>query len=205
MKKIFTRCLCLFAVILLSYKPSSAQTFEKEKSYLSVGYGFGTFLGSLSANLDDEEGFSSSLTGPIYGKYEYGITETFGIGINLAYVEYKFNYKYDDYDPYTGLPTKYIQTDTYSSFSGLIRANWHFGSSDKVDPYFGIGLGYRNGIWKHISNDPEGTRDAEFSIPIPFGFETTFGLRLLFSDNFGAYLEAGLAKSAMQVGLCGKF
>jgi opacity protein-like surface antigen len=204
MKKI---SIYLFSLSLISIfnNTASAQAYEEEKSYLSAGYGFGTFLGSLTTNFDDYEGFSTSLTGPVFVKYEYGITDKFGIGLNLAYFQFNMNYQYDGYDYALQQDVKYTEKDTYSTISALIRANWHFGDNDKVDPYFGLGLGYRTGNWTHTSTDPEGITSEDFSIPIPFGFETTFGVRVLFTDKIGAYAEAGLAKSAFQVGLCAKF
>ena len=70
--------------------------------------------------------------------------------------------------------------------------------------YWGMGMGYRSGSWKVTST---ATNYESPSLPdfIPFGFETTFGFRYLFTANIGAYAEAGLAKSFLQLGLTGKF
>ena len=40
---------------------------------------------------------------------------------------------------------------------------------------------------------------------IPLGFESTIGLRYLFTDNIGAYMELGWSKSLMQFGVVGRF
>ena len=210
MKKKITLFICLLtATMFMGAKTSSAQAFEEEKSVVSLGYGFGTLIGALASNIDGEQGYSYSSTGPIYAKWEYGVAENIGIGINLAYVSYDFKYSTDGsyYDASSGnyISTTYANEDKFSSFSGLLRVNWHFGDNDKLDPYYGIGLGYRTGTWTFTTTDPSGTNSGDFNNPIPLGFETTFGLRYLFSDNMGAYLEAGAAKSVIQVGLCGKF
>lgn len=185
--------------------------FQEKKSYISLGYGFGTFLGVGSAswlfgnNSFYQDNSNGSLTGPFYMKYEYGVTEDFGIGINLAYLEYKFSdSNYYGYYYFTSNQVQFTRTYTYTSFSGLLRANWHFGNSDKVDPYFGFGLGYRTGTWKYTSNDPLGTKGTSI-VSLPFGFETTFGIRIRFSEHVGAYAEAGLAKSAVQLGCTIKY
>lgn len=205
MKKKFSLFICLLtATMFMGAKTSSAQAFEEEKSVVSLGYGFGTFIGAIASSFDNNPGYSYSSFGPMYAKWEYGVAENIGIGINLAYVKYTFNYNYDGYDN-NGNSATYQEKDEFASFSGLLRINWHFGDNDKLDPYYGIGLGYRTGTWSYTTNDPSGTNSGDLNTPIPFGFETTFGLRYLFSENWGAYLEAGAAKSVMQVGLCGKF
>ncbi len=204
MKKTVILLVCFLVAIFVEERTSCAQAYQKEKSVVSLGYGFGTFVGSLANAIENNDAYKYSSFGPIYGKYEYGIAENIGIGLNLAYVRHTFEYNYNDYD-INGNPAVYQQKDEFTSFSGLLRINWHFGDNNKVDPYYGIGMGYRTGHWSHTSTDPYGTYSADFSTFFPLGFETTFGVRVLLSDNFGAYLEAGLAKSVIQVGLCGKY
>jgi hypothetical protein len=187
--------------------------FQKQKSYLSAAYGFGTFLGWGNWDYYNGEQYTSSTTGPVYVKYEYGVTEDFGIGINLAYLEYKYSYKYNSW--YNGTQVYFTETDTYTSFSGLLRANWHFGQSEKIDPYYGFGLGYRTGTIKYTSDDPNGSQHNYYGYNFwywgngnrffPVGFETTFGVRIKFSSNVSAFAEAGVAKSAVQFGLTAKF
>ena len=204
MKKRTTIFFCLLATMFMGAKNSSAQAYEEGQSAVSLGYGFGTFIGALANTFENQSGYEYSSFGPMYLKYEYGVAENIGIGLNLAYVQYTFEFNYDDYD-INGNPATYREEDKFSSFSGLLRINWHFGDNDKLDPYYGLGVGYRTGSWSVTSNDPDGTYSATYETIIPFGFETTFGVRFLFSDNFGAYLEAGAAKSVVQLGLCGKF
>ncbi len=213
MKKTLTLFLCLLTAMFMGGKTSSAQAFEEEKSVVSLGYGFGTLASALAANFKSEDGYKFTNFGPMYAKWEYGIGESIGVGINIAYVAYTFEYNttnqaitgYDAFGNPTYSNSTYNYKDEFNSVSALLRINWHFGDNDKLDPYYGIGIGYRTGNWSFTSNDPSGTQSVDLVNPIPLGFETTFGLRFLFSENFGAYLEAGAAKSVMQVGFCGKF
>jgi hypothetical protein len=194
----------LFLFSVLTITSAHAQVFSEEKSYATVGYGFGTYIGALASTIDDYDDFTTTITGPVYGKYEYAVAEKFGIGVNLAYVNYHFEWLEDGYNYVNGQSIKYRSSIEYTSFSALIRGNWHFGKNEKVDPYFGFGLGYRTGVFTYKSDDPydEGN---DFDLPQPFGFETTFGLRLMFGEHIGAYAEAGIAKSAIQIGLTTKF
>lgn len=182
--------------------------FRQHKSYVSLGYGFGIFYTYHSSSwfnsghnypygIDES---NASPTGPVYGKFDYGVTEDFSIGINLAFLEYTFKDSYSEYDPNSYLMVQYDRTATFTTFSGLLHANWHFGKSEKIDPYFGLGLGYRSDNWTFTSNGLQQFTDYYYQ-NFPLGFETTFGIRMKFSEHVGAYVEVGLAKSVMQGGL----
>lgn len=56
------------------------------------------------------------------------------------------------------------------------------------------------------NNDPQADfKSVEFKNPINFGMDLTFGTRVMFSDNIGAYAEVGIAKAVLQLGLTAKF
>jgi hypothetical protein len=192
--------LVLIAAAIISSGTATAQAFTKDNNYISAGYGFGTFAHAIIHSFTDKIGFDYSTTGPLYFKYERGLSNTVGLGLNLAYAQYSISYQ-DNTDNSTAL---YKFSLVHSSFSALLRLNLHIGNGEKFDPYWGIAAGYRSGSWKVTST---ATDYESPSVPdlIPFGFETTFGFRYLFTENIGAYAEAGLAKSFFQVGLTAKF
>lgn len=183
---------------LFNVNKSNAQAFKMNQNSISVGYGFGTIIGSVLNDIADQTNYHVSYTGPLYFKFENAVSEKVGFGINFAYAQYVASYNY-----YSGID--YTETDTYTTYSILGRINFHFGSSEKFDPYFGFGVGYRNGEFKYSTTDPNGPRDSNYSFPFPFGFETTIGSRLYFSENIGMYVEFGAAKSVLQLGLTAKF
>jgi hypothetical protein len=183
--------------------------FEGFKYCISAGYGIGVgshvWLYGYGNNGYNSDASDGPLVGPFYLKFEGRISDEWGIGINLAYLEKDWDYEYSQYYmyPYT---TTYTEHYHYTSFSGLIRANWHFSESDKIDPYFGFGLGFRNGKIKYSTNYMyQVNYDYNDDDGFPLGFETTLGLRYLVSKHFGAYVEAGIAKSVVQFGLIRKF
>lgn len=188
---IFLSGTCLFIQTLC------AQSFNKDENSFSAGYGFGTIIKPFFFDSETYSESSSSLNGPFYIKYESAISENIGLGINLAYAQY--NLVYDSY--FYSSPPSYQTNLVYTTFSILARMNIHFGDFKKFDPYWGFGVGYRNGSVKSTSNNPNGLTQMPISINFPFGFETTLGVRFYATDNFGLYLETGLAKSVMQVGL----
>ncbi|MEZ5013138.1 MAG: outer membrane beta-barrel protein [Chitinophagales bacterium] len=202
MKKI-TLLLVSLSVGLLTVHTAKAQAFEEGNSYISVGYGFPNLLGSIFKAYEEYNDYHASSTGPIYGKYEYAINDHIGVGALVNYSSTKVTYQYDSFDD-NGDPAVYGYEVKWSSFSILGRVNWHFGESDKFDPYFGVGMGYRSSSYTVTSDDPY-LDNWEIGTLIPFGMEITVGGRYFFTDAIGVYAELGFAKSPFQVGLTAKF
>jgi opacity protein-like surface antigen len=205
MKKIVF-AITMFSILCLTRTETSAQAFSEGGHTISAGYGFVTFMGALKSSVEDNDennNIKFKNFGPLYFKYEYGVAEHIGLGINFAYATNEISYNYDDIDD-NGNDVVYKEVDTRKTYSILARVNFHFGDAEKFDPYLGVGLGYRDAKWTFESNDPDGF-NADYKTLVKFGFETTVGVRYFFSDNFGLYGEVGGAKSIVQLGLCGKF
>jgi len=182
----------------------TAQVFKEGQHALSFGYGAGTLIGALNATFDTYADLSTSTLGPLYGKYEYGITENIGLGVNFAYGTNQWSYRYSSVDA-VGNPTTYTETTDRTHFSVLARINFHFGNEEKFDPYVGLGMGYRDATWSTNSQDPLGGSGVVFRGLVPLGLEMTIGARYFFSPNIGLYAEVGAAKSVVQGGLIVKF
>jgi opacity protein-like surface antigen len=196
MKRVFI----FIAAGVFSIHSVCGQAFVEGNNIVAAGYGFNSFARAVIKSFSDKAGFDYSTTGPIYLKYERALNNTVGLGLNLAYAQYSIGY---DDQASTGSQL-YSYSLVHTSFSALARLNLHIGNGEKWDPYWGIGMGYRSGSWKVTSTatDYESPAVPDF---IPFGFETTFGLRYFIADNIAVYAEMGLAKSLWQAGLVTKF
>ena len=71
---------------------SKAQAFEQGKSNVSIGYGTENITQKLIKASSSNASFS--VLGPMFVKYEYGVSEHIGFGLNLAYAS--AGYTYDD-------------------------------------------------------------------------------------------------------------
>jgi predicted porin len=199
MKKVNLYC-SLFAVVVGMFVASSAraQSFEQGKFIISGGYGFGNLARAVLKQYQDEAGYKASSLGPLFGKFEYAVSDRVGIGLNVAHIGVGASYQVDNGDG--GMATEEFR---WNNTSILARVNLHFAKSEKFDAYWGAGLGYRFGSWKWESE----TIDSNNEIPtvFPFGFETTIGARYYFIKNLGIYAEAGIAKAPIQFGLSAAF
>lgn len=191
----------LFAAIAsvsLNAPDAQAQAFTEGSNNIYLGYGAVTLLGSISRNFDSYSDVNYSSLGPIYVKYEHGVTEDIGLGISFAYATNEWVYKY------TSLDQVYTETTERSTYSILARFNYHIGDSEKFDPYIGFGVGFRDATWTSKS-DGATSSGVELKSLFPFGMDLTFGTRYFFTDNIGLYAEVGAAKSVVQGGLAVKF
>lgn len=177
----------------------SAQVFNEGDIFVSLGYGTPN-LGKSVLNLyDDEDGFDAKGFGPLHAKFEYGITEKIGIGLSVNHVNFSGEWTEASLDG-NGNSVNYNYKFSRNATAANLRVNWHFSNSDVVDAYWGFGIGYNRGVSKWTTNEPN-FDDGSIGDLIPLGFETTLGIRAMFTDNIGVYGEVGLAKSLIQGGL----
>lgn len=180
------------------------QAFTKSYSLISAGYGFSDFsIENYAFNILDDIHITRT-TGPVFLKYEHGLTEHLGMGINFAILQSDYTYSVQ-YDSAGVLAHKDVE-DSYLRYSVLARLNYHFGTYNKFDPYIGMSLGYRSPL-EIITTEQNGgfTSMHIYSDSNIFGFELTLGARYFISKNFGLYTEFGLAKAPIQAGLVLKF
>ncbi|MEN8839192.1 MAG: outer membrane beta-barrel protein [Flavobacteriales bacterium] len=182
---------------LFSFQAKS-QAFQIESHNFSVGYGFGNFGNAVLNTYENNSNYSYSSTGPLFFKYEYGISENFGIGVNATYLTGIAGFNSESNG------TTYYNEISRTGYNIMLRFNWHFGEHDMIDPYFGIAAGFRNNDWQSDFGDPN-IENLSVSTIFPLGLEATFGTRFFITENIGAYVEVGLARAIMQVGLTSTF
>jgi opacity protein-like surface antigen len=178
--------------------------FAQGKFVISAGYGFPN-LGKavIQAVIDashNPTNVKATSIGPLHFRAEYALSDGVGLAASINYIS--AGVKWTSMNDTTLM--LYDNSLSRSSLSVLARLNFHFAVSEHVDPYFGIGAGYKGVTWSIKSADPN-VNNYSIKPFSPFGFETTIGVRFYITEGFGFYTEIGLAKSLMQVGLVGSF
>ena len=188
----------LLALMLLVGLSSNAQAFEKGKSYASLSYGFQALsFGTLFKQYQSYGTYKYSQIGPIGLQYEYALSEDIGIGISAGYTGTTVSWNgYDD-------PTNNYKY-TGSKITANARLNVHMGDHDKLDPYFGFGLGYKSNNWDLETNDSF-FNGVSFKAIVPVSMEAKFGLRYFFIPQLAAFGELGIGHGFAHIGLTGKF
>ena len=202
MKKVLFVSAILLAVSTSTFAQDDAGgAYTQGSSTVAAGYGFGSIWKKLFklSSMFSGGSYKTSSTGPFSLTYEYGVAEKISVGVAVSYSQVKGTYT----DPSNLPEDNYI--DKLTNFSVIARGNYHFGSSEKFDPYIGAGVGYYNFKYESVYGD--GTKTGNlFAIPGAFGFNGQLGAKYYFSPNFGAFAEVGYVAGGFgQVGLVGKF
>lgn len=177
--------------------------FGEHKFVISAG--FGIPVNPLRAEVrkhEGEFGYSYSGFGPAHARFEFGLSDKIGLAFGVNTNNWEASWTHQDSANPSFRHTDHIERNVLS-FIG--RMNVHFGVTDRLDPYWGIGFGYRNVQYSRTSTDPKYDWGFKVTSPINIGFETTLGLRYYFVDWVGIYAELGLAMSIVQGGVVFKF
>ncbi|MBK7442806.1 MAG: outer membrane beta-barrel protein [Chitinophagales bacterium] len=195
MKKMKLMVAAIACFIMLS-NFAKAQDFTPGSLTFSAGYGFPS-IAKTTFKLVEGDNINSSFYGPFYGKAEFALNETVGFGVNFAYASGSATYLTQDNE----IDTLFYNSGVnYKAFSILARFNFHFGNSDRFDPYAGIGLGYRNNNYSYTGGDPD-SQPSDINGFFHMGADLTIGARMYLTENIGIYGEVGVAKTPIQVGL----
>lgn len=180
------------AILTASFK-SNAQFFEEDYNFLQVGYGVGLGYGKILNAYQAYEGYNFSGFGPFAASYERGITDNFGLGVQIGFSSYGGKW----------LQTGYSYDYRYTALSVMARGAYHFDIRNRdLDPYIGLGIGFSKYSVNYTSNSPGfNSESSNISIGSPLSYQLFVGARYMFNDNFGIYGEAGYGLSALNVGL----
>lgn len=179
------------------------EAFGENKFIVSAG--FGIPVNPLRAEVrkhEGEFGYSYSGFGPAHAKFEYAISDKIGLMLGVNTNNWSASWTHQDTANPSFRHSDHIERNVLS-FIG--RINVHFGVTKRLDPYWGIGFGYRNVRYSRTSTDPMYDWGFKVTSPINIGFETTLGLRYYFADWIGIHTELGLAMSIVQGGVVFKF
>lgn len=204
MKKILFAAVLFTCVATTASAQDEGAAYSQGQSTVTLGYGLGNIYKKLFKFSGGFGGFFGtgnykvSSTGPFALTYEYGVADHISVGVLLGYTSVTGKYTdatfpADNYD------------EKLTNMQAVLRGNYHFGSSEKFDPYIGLGVGYYN--FKYKYNDASGTTsNSFFAVPTSFAFNGQLGAKYYFSSNVGVFLEAGYVAGAYgQGGLAFKF
>ncbi len=196
----------LIIAVSCHYANTNAQDIGK--NYVSIGAGFPNLPRYFFNTFSTMDKFKSTGTGPYHLKYENRIKTWLGIGASINHMTYTVTYTEKVSDTVQGIivpnNVKISSNNTALNF----RANIHFINPEKyekLDVYFGIGLGYRFGKLRISSDYEQYTPSIKLPNVSKIGFETTLGMRYFIDNWIGFYLELGPAKSIVQAGLTARF
>lgn len=122
---------------------------------------------------------------------EYGISDRISAGLAGSYAQIK------------GESNRFELKDQLTIWTLLLRGNYHFFRSQKLDAYCGAGFGVSNSKYE---NKDLNNANLNEDVPSNFDYSGQLGLRYFPLPYVGAWVELGyVGGSFAQVGACVKF
>ncbi len=194
MKKL--KCFVFGAACILSANLVSAQALEEGNMLVEGYYGFPNLYTSVF-KAAYSTGFESNLEvgsiGPLGGRFEYMMSDKFGIGLDVGYSQSSITFTEEG----SLSTTRYEYDFTTSKLGFMVTFNYHFDFvPDNMDLALGLGAGYGSRKFEFTSNEPGYQRtDIESIIPIASRLGATF--RYFFTDNIGANVGIGIGQGGL--------
>lgn len=208
----------IFGATLALSSSSFAQTEVGEGNVIIDPY-----VGTLQTNIlrseptlfEDETLSNWKLNGGqfAYGlRAEYMVADNLGLGLDFNYVKSGSNYDITSTELVYNQTTMQNESVTrtynwdYTSvrIRAMLRVNYHFVQSDRVDAYTGFAVGYKHANREWTVEDPNATQD-QLELDgalIPVAARLALGTRIYFTDNIGMMIELGAGGGApIQLGL----
>jgi outer membrane protein W len=171
----------------------SAKAYKKNSSNIELGYGIYNFWTGVLDKGVQIPGYTTNSLGPFSIIYEYGITKRFSGGAALSCSRVR------------GESKRFQIADQITTWSVLLRANYHFFTSAKLDPYVGGGVGISRSIYKNLDPNTVAT-DYEGNVPNTFEPNVQLGIKYFPLEHFGFCAEIGYVGGALGlIGIAAKF
>lgn len=137
--------------------------------------------------------------GPFGLRAEYFVSKRFSIGLNYNYskVYVKGNVKVKVDNDNGGQEERvFPYKASLPRYRIMASASYHMGESEKVDPYFSVGVGYNGMKLKE-----EEYHVGSVTIPVPpLSARLEFGIRYFFIPNLGIHGQFGLGGGPLLAG-----
>lgn len=175
-----------------------AQSFEKGKTFVSVGVGLMHIGQMYKKDLDDDLFSTTTVTRyqalPLALQIEYAASERWSFNLSTYFEHYEVD---RNFIPLFGKDRIY-QQNVLELLSFVARTNLHLGKKgSRFDPYFSGGLG--------ITHLFEGQLSDTFYEKNSVTAELKLGGRYFLAKHLAAHIELGLGTILLQTGLTAKF
>ncbi len=181
---------------------------QSEKSYyphrMMAGIGYEVLNPARFIDkLIDSENFETSTFGVVSLQYTYELAPIFDLGVDAGYSQTLVEWNIPEY--YVESLDEVIDANfnaEFNKFTLNLRGNVHFTKDSKVDPYTALGIGFKMSRWKFSSNAP-GFNPTIFAPPMSLLLR--FGVRFMFTEYVGAFVEGGIGHGALRGGITAQF
>ena len=192
MKKLILFSILIAFALHVPAQRTKAKAFHQYNSQVTAGYGIGNFWTVFLDKAIEIPGYKVHSLGPFSLLYEFGITNHISSGMAFSYSRAR------------GKAERFQIADQISFYSIILRANYHFFTTYKLDPYAGIGLGISKSIYKNLDEHTIGNYNSK--VPNTFEPNVQAGIKYFPVKHWGLCAELGYIGGAFGLlGIVGSF
>jgi outer membrane protein W len=193
-KKSLSAVLLVILISSISFaqrNSSSGNCVQKGTILIDAFYGLPYFNGALikAAYSADSLGATAHNYNQFGAKVEYMVSDKIGVGLEGTYALATVDYRGNNLHYYTA---------GMSKVRVLAKVNYHFATSEHIDPYLTWGAGYKN--TNIYTNEPADVKKVSVNL-VPVAFRVGIGMRYFFNDIVGVNAEVGLGGPMVQAGV----
>lgn len=172
---------------------SIAQAYNRHGSTITIGYGIKNLWTVFLDKVVDIPEYKVRSSGPYSLIYEHSVFKRMSAGLAASYSRVR------------GKAERFQLADQITFLSLIARANYHLFNGEKMDPYFGAGIGVNNSKYKNLDTHTI-ISNANSNVPNTVDFSFQLGFKYFFNNQFAINGEAGYISGAVGlVGLSAKF
>lgn len=179
--------------------------FEKGNTVITAGYGFP----NLQSYGWIGNGYTRVGFGPIYFKGDYALLKikdwgpghVIGVGGIIGFSGTTITYTGEYWNLNSARYEKYTDKHKYRQIIFGVRGTYHVYTTDKIDCYAAIGIGYNIGTYAYSSDYPYSGHNNSGSASAGIYHSEMIGIRYYFSKGFGVYAEVGSDRAPVQGGI----
>ncbi len=187
-------------------QPEQKKCIKKYKSITDTYYGFPNLYALIFrgiATTSSSIGVHVSSIGPTGAKYEFMLTDNFGIGVDANYSNINVSYT-DQKKDSSGTIKTYSYKLSSPAVRSMIGFNFHK-VKEKIEFYSAIKIGYYYRSIKFTTDDPT-FKVPSLSWPLPMAFRMEFGFRYFPVPFIGIHFNMGFLGGALfNAGVSSKF
>lgn len=167
---------------------------KKFKSLTDTYYGYPAVFGYIMQLFVDHN-TNLSMIGPTGGKYEFLLTDKFGIGTDVNYTTSSISWLETKTDV-NGKNISYNHNFSSTAFRSMATFNFHFHTRKKVDWYTSLKGGYYGRTYKYVSDDPTSKPPKIDQIWVSndwhVAFRYEFGVRIFLAPFLALNFQMGI-------------
>lgn len=192
--------------MMFAVNEAKGQVVQAGNVIIDPYYGGPNFGKTIAKSFEDDASSDVKVSGigPMGIRAEYMVSDKIGLGVDFIYNSFNVQFEADSLNADGTLFRTFDVKPIMQRYRIQARFNYHFATTEKVDPYIGVGAGTNLRVWK-VKTDYPNYEYNESGTLLPISMRVCIGTRYFFTNNIGIHGEIGIGGPVVSAGVSLKF